>query len=283
MNDPHDAETPADTPEARFGAELRRVRVQADLSVRQLAKDLQRAHSTISDFETGRRLAPVEAVEQYEDRFGLPRGTLGAQRERARAERLESPRDGTLAENLGDVVCPYMGLRAFERKDAALFHGRKAQRERDLARLAETRFLAVVGPSGSGKSSYARAGLLPSLTTPANDGSSPDLVLLAPGEHPLDALVAAVGDTAQGEDRLHVEDLRVDPGVLRRATGHCDGGVLILVDQFEELFTLCGDEAERRSFVSALMAGWRDPSSRVSLIIALRADFYGHITPYPEA
>jgi len=95
----HNAGTTDDTPEARFGDVLRGVRLRAGVTVRRLAKDLDRAHSTISDFENGRRLAGVEAVEQYEDYFGLARGTLGAQRERARAERLESPRDATVDEN----------------------------------------------------------------------------------------------------------------------------------------------------------------------------------------
>jgi len=71
-------------PEEQFGLLLRRLRLQAGVSVRALAKELGRAHSTISDFENGRRIPGVEAVEEYEERFGLERGTLGAPRERAR-------------------------------------------------------------------------------------------------------------------------------------------------------------------------------------------------------
>jgi transcriptional regulator with XRE-family HTH domain len=92
MEDPQSAGMADDTPEARFGVELRRLRIQAGLSVRRLAQELHRAHSTISDFENGRRLPSVEVVEQYEDYFGLPRGTLVAQRERARVQRLERPK-----------------------------------------------------------------------------------------------------------------------------------------------------------------------------------------------
>jgi len=111
----------------RFGAQLRRLRVQARLSFRQLAGGLHRAHSSIVGYESGRRLPLVEVVEQYEDYFGLTRGTLGAQRERARVARLEvsARRDPRRAPRRPRL--PYMGLRAFEYDDAALVYGREAQ------------------------------------------------------------------------------------------------------------------------------------------------------------
>jgi len=112
MEDPHNGETADDAPEARFGAELRGLRVQAGLSVRRLAEELHRAHSGLVEYEGGRRLPSVNVVEQYESYFELPRGTLVAQRERARAERLALPRDGTVRDALGEVACPYQGLRA---------------------------------------------------------------------------------------------------------------------------------------------------------------------------
>jgi WD40 repeat protein/transcriptional regulator with XRE-family HTH domain len=268
-----------DTPEARLGAQLRAVRMLAGLSVRRLAKDLNRAHSTISDFENGQRLPGVEVVEEYEDYFGLSRGELGAQRERARAERLESPQDATLEENLGDVVCPYVGLRTFETADAALFFGREGQVDEVLEGLAEARFVAVVGASGSGKSSFVRAGLLTALSAaPANGGAASRVVLLTPGEHPLEALETALRTRCGAGPGALAEEARVDPDALRRATGH--GDLVLVVDQFEELFTLCAHEAERRRFIDALIAVWRHPSSRV--IIALRADFYGYVADYPE-
>jgi transcriptional regulator with XRE-family HTH domain len=156
MDDRHDVETRGDSPEARFGAGLRRVRVQAGLSVRLLARELDRAHSTISDFENGRRLPGVDVVEQYEDYFGLARRDVGAQRERARSERLESSRDGTVRENLGDVVCPYMASRASELGDTPLFFGRETQIDELLASLTASRLVGVIGASGSGKSGGAR-------------------------------------------------------------------------------------------------------------------------------
>ncbi|MEA2244396.1 MAG: hypothetical protein QOD24_3952, partial [Solirubrobacteraceae bacterium] len=283
MGDPHNAATADDTPEARFGAELRRLRVRAGLSVRRLADELHRAHSTISEFENGRRLPGIEVIEQYEDYFGLTRGTLAAQRERVRVARLESPRDGTVDEDLGDIACPYKGLLAFEHEDAALFFGRETQVQQVLARLAEVRFVAVVGPSGSGKSSFARAGLLAGIQAAVRNGTSARVALLTPHENPVDELADAVS-SATG-DAVHVlaDDLRADPSKLERAARNaCDGGLVIVVDQFEELFTLCREEGERRCFVDALMAAWRDPTSPVVVILAVRADFYGRVATYPE-
>ncbi|MGI9098264.1 MAG: helix-turn-helix domain-containing protein [Solirubrobacteraceae bacterium] len=280
MDDAQDAGTPGDSPEARFGAVLRDLRVEADLTVRQLAKELSWAPSTISEFENGRRLPRVEFVEQYEELFGLQRGMLVAQRERARAQRRASPRDGTIAKHLGDVVCPYKGLQAFEREDAALFFGREPQVEAVLAQLAEVRFVAVVGPSGSGKSSFVRAGLVASMT--ANADSNRRVVVLTPGKRPLDALAGAV-DTLGGDGPpLLADDLRADPAALPRTIGHGKTHAAIVVDQLEELFTVCPQEDDARSFVDALMAAWRDPDGSLAVIVALRADFYGHVMTHPE-
>ena len=275
MSAPHDAEPPDDTPEARFGAMLRSVRVRGGLTVRRLAMDLGRAHSTISDFENGRRLPGVEVVEEYEDRFGLARGTLGAQRERARAARLETPRDATVDENLGDVTCPYMGLRAFEHEDAGLFYGREAQVQDALALLAEVGFVAVVGASGSGKSSFVHAGVL------ANVARTPT-ASLTPGARPLDALAAAVSAALGRGRRVTAAELHADPARLATVSREVAGGLTIVVDQLEELFTLCGDDVERRRFAAALLAAWRDPASPVVVIVALRADFYGRVAAHTE-
>jgi transcriptional regulator with XRE-family HTH domain len=78
MHDPHDGAVGDETPQERFGAELRRLRRQAGLSMRRLAQELHCAHSGIVDYESGRRLPGVEVVEQYEDFLGLHRGTLSA-------------------------------------------------------------------------------------------------------------------------------------------------------------------------------------------------------------
>jgi Novel STAND NTPase 1 len=135
------------------------------------------------------------------------------QRERARAARLESSRDGTLDEHLGDVVRPYKGLCAFEFDDAALFFGRERQVERVLARLTEVRFAAVVGASGSGKSSFVRAGLLAGIGA-ATGGKTARVALLTPGADPLGQLAGAVGTVAGAAAPLLADDLRADRDAL---------------------------------------------------------------------
>jgi len=182
------------------------------------------------------------------------------------------------------VTCPYKGLRAFEHEDAALFFGREAQADRVLVRLAEVRFAAIVGASGSGKSSFVRAGLLASINaSAANEGTSTCAVVLTPGEHPLDELATAVSATNADAARRLSERLRGNPASLAQAiTETGQTRFVIVIDQFEELFTLCDDEAERRCLVNALIGAWRDPASSVVVILALRADFYGRVAAYPE-
>ena len=283
MDVPDEASRSDDTPESQFGAELRRLRVQAGLSIRGLAGALHRAHSGIVDYERGRRLPGADVVEQYESYFGLSPGTLGAPRERVRVQRLDSPRDATVAERIGAVSCPYKGLHAFEREDTALFFGRERQVELVLSRLAEVRFVAVVGASGSGKSSFVRAGLLAGLSAPPDGSAATRVALLTPSRRPLDELAIAIATATGDAGRVRAQDLRDDPGELERAARQAGSGrLVIVVDQFEELFTMCSDESERRSFVDALMAAWCDPMSPVAVIVALRADFYGRVADYPQ-
>ncbi len=148
-----------------------------------------------------------------------------------------------------DVPCPYKGLAAFEPEDDSFFFGREELVEELLVRLAEFPFLAVVGPSGSGKSSLVRAGLLPGLERRGRLSERGKELLITPGEHPLEALAA--GDFEA-----------------------------LVVDQFEEVFTLCQDEEERRLFIEALLSASGSEDGRI-VVIALRADFYGHCAFHP--
>ncbi len=145
-----------------------------------------------------------------------------------------------------DVPCPYKGLVAFERHDADLFFGREQLVEDLAGRLEIAPFLAVVGASGSGKSSLVGAGVVPELQR-RDDGLR--VAVFSPGERPLAELTAA-GDAP-----------------------------MLVVDQFEEVFTLCRAEDERRAFIEALLAV-AERGRRV--VIALRADFYGHCAAYPR-
>ncbi|NDJ75022.1 MAG: protein kinase [Chloroflexi bacterium] len=186
---------------------------------------------------------------------------------------------------------PYKGLRAFQAADARDFFGREKLVEKLVARLAEknelSRFLAVVGPSGSGKSSVVKAGLIPALWRGGLPGSDHWFIVdVMPGPRPLDELeVALTRVTANPSANLR-EQLERDQHGLLRVAGLIlpdDGSELVVVlDQFEELFTLVEDEAVRARFLDLIHAAVTDPRSRVRVIVTLRADFYDRPLHYPE-
>ena len=180
----------------------------------------------------------------------------------------------------GEITAnPYKGLRAFEEGDAADFFGREELVEQLVKRLGQTRFLAVVGPSGSGKSSVVRAGLLPAIRRgdiPASEGWR--IADMFPGAHPLDGLEAALLRAAPGPPSGLMDQLERDEHGLHRAVLRLlpsDGSELVLlIDQFEEVFTLVEDEAVRTHFLGSLEAAATDPRSRLRIVATLRADFY---------
>jgi WD40 repeat protein len=157
------------------------------------------------------------------------------------------------------LVCPYKGLAPFEEADAALFFGRERLVGELAARTVGVGLLAVVGASGSGKSSVIAAGLLPSLQAGLLPGSDRwSTAVMRPGEHPLEELAALQAGTPDEGDRL-----------------------VLVVDQFEEVFTACDDEDERSSFVDSLVSASGNPE-RAVVVIGLRGDYYGHCGAYPE-
>jgi NACHT domain. len=174
---------------------------------------------------------------------------------------------------------PYKGLRAFAERDAEDFFGREALTEHLVERLAETRFLAVVGPSGSGKSSVVRAGLVPRLRQGALPGSERWYVVeMFPGAYPLEELEAALlraADTVPGGLLEQLE--QDDRGLLRavkRLFADDESELVLVVDQLEEAFTLVEDEARRTQFLSLLERAVTDPHARLRIVVTLRADFY---------
>lgn len=177
---------------------------------------------------------------------------------------------------------PYKGLRAFSEADASDFHGREASTKELLARLKDGRagrFVAVVGPSGSGKSSLVRAGLVPELRRGAVPGSDTWFVLeMHPGTHPFEELERALTRIAVAP----LEDLaermeNADDGLLQIAEEilpHDGSELLVVIDQFEEVFSLCQTEDLRTKFLAAIVAATTHPQSRVRVVVTLRADFY---------
>ena len=191
----------------------------------------------------------------------------------------------------GELENPYKGLRAFQQADEADFFGRGALIQQLVLRVGQdaelTRFLAVIGPSGSGKSSVVRAGLLPALRKGALPGSQRwFLVEMIPGARPLQQLEEALLRVAVNPVENLRDQLRQDERGLLHAVNQMlpdEGGELVLViDQFEEVFTLWDDEAERAYFLDSLRAAITDPASRLRVIVTLRADFYDRPLLYPD-
>src|SRR4051794_31573839 len=175
---------------------------------------------------------------------------------------------------------PYKGLRAFEESDAADFFGRKALVDDLVAQIRDTRFLAVVGPSGSGKSSVVRAGLVPALRAGALPGSDRwQVIEMFPGAYPLEELEAALLRVAKNPPASLLEQLESDDdrGLIRAVNRilPADGRELLLViDQLEEVFTLVPDEERRMRFLAVVERAATESQGRLRVVTTLRADFY---------
>ena len=210
------------------------------------------------------RVAAEWARDEAERRVGALVGEAAAGRARLRSMEDELAGDVALlrrsargaAGTDGLVICPFKGLASFEAADADFFCGRERLVADLVAQLVGAPLLGVVGPSGSGKSSVVRAGLLPALASGTLPGSEDwPLLLMRPGEHPC--------------------------AELARVTSGVDGRFVLAVDQFEELFTACRDEPERARF-AARLSGLAQGGDGASVVVALRADFYGRCAAYPE-
>jgi len=176
-----------------------------------------------------------------------------------------------------DVENPYIGLQAFDERDADRFHGRGALVTELVQALERERFVVVVGPSGSGKSSVVRAGLVPALRRGAIPGSDEWFVTtMLPGSNPIDALETALLRVAVNPPASLREQLGEHGGLLRavrRVLPDDNTRILVVIDQLEELFTM-SDTAEQDRFLSELAAALTAPSSPLLVVATLRADHY---------
>jgi WD40 repeat protein/DNA-binding SARP family transcriptional activator len=229
------------------------------LAVHEMISDLARARG-------GARL--VKAAEQAgQARMGLARVqadiaehvvSLQAAEERRHAHLRTGAMDEPDAGPTKPLVCPYKGLARFESEDSAYFFGRERLVATLTARLVGATLVVVTGPSGSGKSSVVRAGLLPALAHGVLPGSDTwRLITMTPGAHPVHELQRRLGPS--------VDD---------------SGRQILFVDQFEELFAV-RDESERATFVSEMLGLLaREPPT--AIILAVRSDELGHCAAYPE-
>lgn len=196
------------------------------------------------------------------------------------------------------TVNPYRGLQAFNIDDDRFFFGREVQTQWLLEKLRtsfgarkESRFLAILGPSGSGKSSLARAGLLASLKRGEIEGSSKWLYTICqPGSDPLESLAIAVADVSDaiqdvGSLRHLIDELNQDYRTLHLTSRlanrqNTERLLVILVDQFEEVFTLCDKEEVRQAFFNNLFYAANVVQGQTVIIITMRTDFYGKCAVY---
>lgn len=197
-----------------------------------------------------------------------------------------------------DADAPFKGLQYFDESDASLFFGRERTTAELVRHFNRHPFLAVVGASGSGKSSLVRAGLIPALRRgePLSDGTEPPadsdgwpIHVITPTTQPLEALATTLTRASESVTAAAtlMDDMAQDPRSLhlyvrRLLDANPAQRLLLVVDQFEELFTLCRSDDLREQFVDNLMTAVSTPKPTPTLlIIVLRADFYHHCAAYP--
>ncbi|MFD2467846.1 nSTAND1 domain-containing NTPase [Amycolatopsis silviterrae] len=255
-----------DGPLVEFARDLRLLREKAGKPpYRVLSARAHYSEAALSQAAAGRKLPSLDVTLAYVRACGGDRGEWERRwREASGALQPSMPPD--------EAESPYSGLAPFGVADAARFFGREKLVEDVLACLSAQRVAVVVGASGTGKTSLLRAGVVPKLTGPA--------VVLTPGAHPLEechihlARLAGTPVAAQS----------TEPRGLHQAVRRCvaEGSELVLVvDQFEEAFTLCADHAERARFIDQLLTAATTAHSGCRVILSVRADFYGDCVEHP--
>ena len=208
---------------------------------------------------------------------------------------------------------PYKGLLAFQETDGDRFFGRDTQIKQLWQKFCDlpeaesgVRLLPIYGPSGSGKSSLARAGLIPELARrPIPGRARARVAVLVPGTRPVEALATVLARIATNDPSPVAKTQEFREALLRvTAADGSDGQkedqydglrriadalpniaispLIVLVDQLEEIYTLCKDATERTTFVENLLCAASDRSNRVSVIVTMRSDFLGETQKYPE-
>ncbi|MFM9610662.1 nSTAND1 domain-containing NTPase [Streptomyces niveiscabiei] len=240
---------PQDGPVQRLAHGLRELRREAGgPSYRTMAKAVGFSTSTLSQAAAGERLPTLAVLRGYVIACGGDPAEWEARWKEAEGETSRAPEA---------AWAPYRGLARFEPDDEHLFFGRDRMADEVTELVREKRLAVLLGPSGSGKSSLLRAGVIPRLRTEiAARERRADLRILTPGPTPATTyghLFAAVGKDPAADEQW------------------------LLVDQFEELFTLCRDPRERSAFITYLLTA----HPRRHLLIAVRADFRARCAEHP--
>jgi WD40 repeat protein len=255
----------------RFAFELRKLRTEAGSpGYRELARRAHYSTTTLAQAARGESLPSLAVTLAYVRACGGD-ATEWEERWHATAAELGHPSPATPGD---DGRAPYVGTAAYGQADAEWFHGRSRLLAMLTERLARERFVTVVGASGSGKSSLLRAGLVPALS-----GGHVTTMVLTPGAHPLEECAVRLGarlGVAPGELAADLAERPRNLGLAIRqllADDPPDAELVLIVDQFEEIFTRCEDESERHRFIAALLEAAESPDSRTRVVVGLRADF----------
>src|SRR5215472_3020233 len=314
----------AEQPGLGFAGLLRQLRAEAGLTQEELAEAAGLSPRSVSDLERGiHRTARKDTAGLLAGALGLagPAGELfvAAARGKARAWQVLAAVRSAGPQLRGAVSgSPYRGLAVFEAQDAGLFFGRDAATSQVLDRMSRLLgglgLLVVSGVSGAGKSSLLRAGVLPRIRADglaaAPGAASWPCVLFTPTRAPLDELALRVAALAGADAAAVRRGLAADPAWFtltarqaalappRGQAGESDGSaaerdqpsrqrrLVLVVDQFEELFTQCAEEGQRRAFITALHAAATaghgpDQAPAALVVLGVRADFEARCADYP--
>ncbi|MFI9248653.1 helix-turn-helix domain-containing protein [Streptomyces sp. NPDC053069] len=243
---------PASGPAQAFAFELRKLRQEAGgPTYRAMAQRTSYSAATLSRAAAGEQLPSLAVALAYVQACGADAAEWEQRWRAAAGEVAAGARHGD------DARSPYRGLARFETGDQDVFFGRDELTAQLAERVYAHRLVAVVGPSGSGKSSLLRAGLIPLLQNEESPDRRPAAIrILTPGPRPMSAHTAAM--------RVSREP----------------GDTVVVVDQFEELFTLCTDPAEREACIGLLLTAL-EPGSGVRVLLSVRADFFGRCAEHP--
>jgi serine/threonine protein kinase len=205
---------------------------------------------------------------------------------------LEALLPGRFGRKLREDECPYPGLTAFQEEDADRFFGRSRDVSRMVTRLRDQALVGIAGPSGIGKSSFVRAGVVPALKA---SGEPWEAYILRPGRQPLASLANVLAPLVKSasldgakdkpgslfEQEDIVDRLTHEPGflgtLLRERAARKNARILLFIDQFEELYTLVANAEERRIFTSCLAGAADDGTSPVRIICSIRSDFLDRV------
>ncbi len=263
------------------------LRTRAGKTIRALAGELDQPHATVGGYFSGQHLPGIAQTATFE-RLLAALGVVDAEERRqwvealARARVKPGPRPAS-------APVPYRGLESFRPEDAALFFGREVMTDAVVRRVKDVikdpdggTLIVVVGASGSGKSSLLQAGVIPAIGG-GGLGERWACVAVQPGGQPVSRLSQALAG-ALSRDPCDLEDrLRADPAAWPDAP---DGlaGVIVVVDQFEEVFTTC-EEQERQELITILLGAARSRRAERAaavVVLGLRADFYGRAALEPS-